>query len=106
MFILIITLLIFLALLPVIIPFFRSSHGVPLGSEQAELQELLAEKQMVYAAIKELEFDQQAGRLSLEDYEQARHSYELRAIAILKQIDGIGAQRASGDVESRGKPRR
>ena len=106
MFILIITLLIFLALLPVIIPFFRSSNGVPLGSEQTELQELLAEKQMVYAAIKELEFDYQAGRLSLEDCEQARHSYELTAIALLKQIDGIGAQQTSGDVESRGKPRR
>ena len=104
--ILIAILLILLALLPVIIPFFRSSHGVPLGVEQTELQELLAEKQMVYAAIKELEFDHQAGRLCLEDYEQARHSYELRAIALLKQIDGIGAQQANNDVESRGKPSR
>ena len=106
MLILIIILLVLLALLPVIMPFFRSSNGVPLWSEQTELQELLAEKQMVYAAIKELEFDYQAGRLSLEDYEQARHSYELTAIALLKQIDGIGTQQAGGDVESRGKPRR
>ncbi|HWR21039.1 MAG TPA: hypothetical protein VN444_04165 [Verrucomicrobiae bacterium] len=104
--ILIITLLVFLALLPVIIPFFRSSEGSPLGSEQTELEDLLAEKQMVYAAIKELEFDHQAGKLSLEDYEQARHSYELRAIALLKQIDGMGAQQGSGDVKSREKPSR
>jgi len=104
--ILIITLLVVLALLPVLIPFFRSSEGSPLGSEQTELEDLLAEKQMVYAAIKELEFDHQAGKLSLEDYEQARHSYELRAIALLKQIDGIGVQQASGDVEPRGKSSR
>ena len=103
MFILIAILLVFLALLPVLIPFFRASEGAPLGSEQTELQELLDEKQTVYAAIKELEFDRQAGKLSLEDYEQARHSYELRAIALLKQIDGMGAQQESGGVGSRGK---
>ena len=103
MLILIAILLVFLALLPVLIPFFRSSEGVPLGSEQTELQELLAEKQMVYAAIKELEFDHQAGKLSLEDYEQARHSYELRAIAILQEIDRLGAPLGSQDVGSRGK---
>ena len=104
--ILIAILLVFLALLPVLIPFFRSSEGTPLTSEQAELQELLDEKQTVYTAIKELEFDYQAGKLSLEDYEQARHSYELRAIALLKQIDGMGAQQGSGDVGSRGKSSR
>lgn len=101
--ILIIILLVFLALLPVLIPFFRSSEGTPLGSEQTELQELLAEKQTVYTAIKELEFDHQAGKLSLEDYEQARHSYDLRAIAILQEIDRLGTQRGSQDVGSRGK---
>lgn len=101
--ILIIILLVFLALLPVLIPFFRSSEGTPLGSEQTELQELLAEKQTVYAAIKELEFDHQAGKLSLEDYEQARHSYDLRAIAILQEIDRLGTQQGSQDVGSRGK---
>ena len=104
--ILIAILLVFLALLPVLIPFFRSSEGAPLGSEQTELQELLDEKQTVYAAIKELEFDHQAGRLSLEDYEQARHSYELRAIAILKQIDALDAQQGSEGVGFRGKPSR
>ncbi|MDE2323009.1 MAG: hypothetical protein KGL31_14090 [candidate division NC10 bacterium] len=104
--ILIAVLLVFLALLPVLIPFFRSSEGSPSGSEQTELQELLAEKEMVYAAIKELEFDHQAGNLALDDYQQARHSYELRAIAILKQIDALDAQQASGGVGSREKPSR
>ena len=103
MLILIISLLFVLALLPVLIPFFRSSEGAPVGLEQTELEELLAEKQMVYDAIKELEFDHQAGKLSLEDYEQTRHSYELRAITLLQQIDRLGGQRESRDVGSRGK---
>jgi flagellar basal body-associated protein FliL len=101
--ILIIILLVLLALVPVLMPFFRSSEGTPLGLEQAELQELLAEKDTVYAAIKELEFDHQAGNLSLEDYEQARHSYELRAIAILQEIDRLSSQSESQEVGSRGK---
>lgn len=106
MLILIIILLVLLALLPVLIPFFKSSKGPLLGSGQAELQELLDEKQMIYAAIKELEFDHQAGKLSPTDYEQARHSYELRAIGILQEIDRLGGQRESRDVGSRGKRHR
>lgn len=105
MVILIVSLLVFLALLPVCIPFFKSSEGSPSESEQNELQELLAEKQAVYAAIKELEFDQQAGKLSVEDYEQTRHSYELRAIALLQEIDRLGSQRGSSD-ERTGEKRR
>ena len=103
MLILTISLLVLLSLLPVLIPFFRSSAETPLGSEQTELEELLAEKETVYAAIKELEFDHQAGKLSREDYEQARHSYDLRAIAILQEIDRLGGQRENRDVASRGK---
>jgi hypothetical protein len=103
MLILILILLVCLALVPVLIPFFRSPEAAAPGLEQAELQELLAEKQMIYAAIKELEFDHQAGKLSLEDYEQARHSYDLRAIAILQEIDRVGTRRDAQDVGSGGK---
>lgn len=103
MLILIIILLAFLSLVPVVIPFFRSSEETPPDPEQTALQELLDEKEMVYAAIKELEFDHQAGNLSLEDYEQARHSYDLRAIALLQEIDRLGGQRESRDAGSKGK---
>jgi cytochrome c-type biogenesis protein CcmI len=106
MLILIIILLVFLALLPVLIPFSRSSEESPPELEQTALQELLAEKQTVYAAIKELEFDHQAGNLSLEDYEQARHDYELRAIAILEEVDRLDSQRESQGIGSRGQRNR
>lgn len=106
MLILIIILLVLLALLPVLIPFFGFSEGSQPGPAYTELQELLAEKQTVYAAIKELDFDRQAGKLSVTDYEQARHSYELRAIAILQEIDRLGGQPAIQNGESRGKRRR
>lgn len=99
-------LLVFLALLPVIAPFFRSYERAALGSRDTELQELLAEKQIMYAAIKELEFDHQAGKLSLEDYQQTRHGYALRAIALLKEIDRLSAHRGNKEIGSRGKQSR
>jgi len=99
---LIAALLAFLALSLVIAPFFKSSEGLPVESESAELQELLAEKQALYAAIKELELDYQAGKLALEDYQQTRRGYELRAVALLEQIDRL---RERHGPEATGAPR-
>lgn len=93
--------LVFLAVSPVVMPFFRLSEGPPPESENTELQELLAEKQTLYAAIKELEFDHQAGKLSLDDYQQTRYSYELRAVALFEQIDGLSDGSAGKDGRSR-----
>ena len=93
-------LLVFLALSPVIAPFFRPSEEDPPKSESDELQELLAEKQVLYAAIKELDLDHRAGKLALEDYQQTRRSYELRAVAILERIDRLGGRSARKDVTS------
>ena len=82
-------LLVFLAVSPVVVPFLRQLEEAPPDSGNTELQELLAEKQTLYAAIKELEFDHEAGKLALEDYQQTRRSYELRAVALLEQIDRL-----------------
>ncbi len=82
-------LLVVLAVSPVITPFFASSEGERPQPESEELRALLAEKQTLYAAIKELEFDHRAGKLALEDYEQTRHSYEQRAVALLEEIDRL-----------------
>lgn len=90
-------LLVFLALSPVIAPFFRSPNEDPTQSESGELQGLLAEKQVMYAAIKELDFDHRAGKLALDDYQHTRRSYELRAVALLERIDRL-AGRPEGKV--------
>lgn len=49
--------------------------------------DLLKEKQTVYAAIKDLDFEYKTGKLSDEDYAALRESYRARALNILKQID-------------------
>jgi len=98
---LIAALLLFLALSPIIAPFLRASEGPPAQSGDTELRELLAEKQTLYAAIKELEFDHQAGKLALEDYQQTRRSYELRAVALLEQIDRLSEGSGGTNARSR-----
>ncbi|MGH7369633.1 MAG: hypothetical protein ACREJ4_08155 [Candidatus Methylomirabilaceae bacterium] len=94
-------LLVVLALAPVVAPLFSSSAEERLQSDGEELRALAAEKQTLYAAIKELEFDHRAGKLTLEDYEQTRRSYELRAVALLEEIDRLDRPAGQQGAESR-----
>jgi len=98
---LIAALLLFLALSPVIAPFLRTREEPPPQPGHAELQELLGEKQTLYTAITELEFDHQAGKLALEDYQQTRRSYELRAVALMERIDRLSEGSGTKDAGSR-----
>ena len=98
---LIAALLLFLALSPIIAPFLRASEGLPAQSGDIELQDVLAAKQTLYTAIKELGFDHQAGKLALEDYQQTRRSYELRAVALMEQIDRLSEGSGTKDAGSR-----
>jgi hypothetical protein len=53
------------------------------------LADLLAEKETVYAAIQELDFDFKSGKLSTEDHAMLRRRQEEHAASILKQLDEI-----------------
>jgi len=70
-----------------------------LGPEPGEpaLQRLLFQRDSVYAAVKELEFDLAVGKLSREDFEQLNERYRKKAVAILKRIDDTKAGRLSLD---------
>lgn len=59
------------------------------GLASVELEELLAEKETVYAAIQELDFDLKSGKLSEEDHHGLRQRYEERAAVLLKAIDDL-----------------
>lgn len=59
------------------------------------VRELLAEKRVLYAALRELEFDHQAGNLSAEDFTTMRLDYEGRAIDVLRQLDAAQQEAAA-----------
>jgi hypothetical protein len=84
----------------------RQAARVTAGAGQAslELEDLLAEKETVYAAIQELDFDLKAGKLSAEDHRGLRQRCEERAAVLLKAIDDL--QPASGRSDAPRKARR
>jgi len=77
----------------------RGEEQVPVA-----LQELLAEKETIYAAIQELDFDRVSGKLSDEDHRLLRRRHEAQAAAVLQQIDELQARLAA--AAGSGKPRR
>lgn len=68
----------------------RPSETETKGSAASDgLADLLAEKETVYAAIQELDFDLRSGKLSAEDHEALRLRHEAQAAAVLKRIDEL-----------------
>lgn len=62
-------------------------------------EELEARKAEIYAAIKDIDFDFQMGKLSREDYDQLRGQYKSEAVGLLKRIDQMQGKR-----KDRGSP--
>ncbi len=69
----------------------------------AALVDLLAEKEMAYAAIQELDFDFKSGKLSAEDHALLRRRQEEHAATVLKRLDEL--QGKPEEVVA-GRPRR
>ena len=69
-------------------------------------EELEARKAEIYAAIKDIDFDFQMGKLSKDDYEQLRSQYKSDAVGLLKRIDRVHGKRQdrSGAKTSEGRP--
>jgi rubrerythrin len=53
------------------------------------LERLSVQKETLYTAIHDLDFDFQTGKVDREDYAAMRHRLETEAIAILQQIDHV-----------------
>ncbi len=93
-------------------PFFfnreRPDRRPSARREQAavELQDLLAEKETVYAAIQELDFDFKSGKLSEEDHEGLRQRHEERAANLLKAIDELQAATKKPEAPRRARRER
>lgn len=84
-------------------PFLRKGTAraglLPLPVADDRGDELNEEKLALYRALKEIEFDYQAGHLSDDDYHALRGRYESRAAQVLKELDRLEASRP------RAKPR-
>lgn len=77
-------------------PFYQSRKQKFSFESNHRAEELENRKAEIYAAIKDIEFDYQMGKLSEEDYLELREQYKSQAVDLLKKID----------VEEQGKQRR
>jgi hypothetical protein len=73
----------------------RRADGESLSTNHRTTDDLLAERDAAYAAIKELEFEYHLGNLSRQDYEDLRARYRQRAADILRRLD-VAEREASG----------
>ncbi len=75
--------------------------GQTLGTNERDLAgvnrgQLREEKRRLLRAINELTFDFEMGKLSEADYKDVRQAYELRAVEVMRELDG--AKRAHPEV--------
>ena len=70
-------------------PFWRNQNGAPRADSKRRnrLTDLQARRDTILAAIKDLEFDYEMGKVSKEDYAQMNAQFRREAMAILQQID-------------------
>lgn len=57
------------------------------GDSNHHASDLQERKENIYAAIKDIEFDYQMGKLSEEDFKELRQQYKDEAVNLLKEID-------------------
>ena len=97
LFVLLVILVSIFVMQPLIKPIHRRKHAKASSNHVAG--DLLERKETIYAAIREIEFDYQMGKLSEEDFQQLRQQYKDEAIAVLQRLDkaqGKKAKKASG----------
>lgn len=68
----------------------ESARGASRGATDRHL-ELGEERTAIYRALRELDFDHEAGHLSEDDYRGLRGAYEARVATVLGALDALGA---------------
>ena len=80
-------------------PLFRRSDELDVafvGLSDPVLENLVTQRDATYSAIKDLENDHSMGKLSDADYRSVRAKYETKAVAILQELDALGASKSNG----------
>lgn len=71
-------------------PLVRRVSSTSLGREENDAAgSLLLQKEMLYVAIRDLDFDFQTGKVDQKDYGELRQQFEREAVDILRQLDAV-----------------
>lgn len=58
-----------------------------ISRKEARRRELIEQRDMVYEAIRELDFDHRMGKVEEDDYRQTRARYTAQAVELIKSLD-------------------
>ena len=70
-------------------PLYQSRNRQVAFDLNHKLEDFEARKTEIYAAIKDIDFDYQMGKLSDEDYQEMRQKYKAEAVELLKRTDAM-----------------
>ncbi|MEE9285696.1 MAG: hypothetical protein V3V35_08230 [Dehalococcoidia bacterium] len=77
-----------LALMAVVYPLTRrTGRGRQASGDASALQGLLDQRETLFRAMAELEYDRKLGNLTVTEYERLRADYEVQAMGVLKALD-------------------
>ncbi len=79
-------------------PLWQPSTALRLDDD-SPLTELMQRKDSVLLSIKELEFDYQTGKLSLEDYQRLDQRLRQQAISLLRQLEKVAPDSVALETE-------
>lgn len=96
------------ALIAIAWPLLQERRGVSMtglagdtSSVTDPLIDLVAQRDAIYQAIRELRFDHQVGKVSEADYEAFNTQLRSQAVRVLKEIDGLKQAEADPDLDAR-----
>ncbi|MBI5788243.1 MAG: hypothetical protein HZA78_05250 [Candidatus Schekmanbacteria bacterium] len=83
-------------------PFLPQKKGQAQAADpqDASKHKFLQQKELTYAALKELDFDYNMGKLSEEDYRLLTQQYKQKAAGILQSIDQLEKSAAKGQASA------
>ena len=58
-----------------------------ISRREARRRDLIEQRDMVYEAIRELDFDHRMGKVEEDDYRQTRARYTAQAVELIKSLD-------------------
>ena len=75
----------------VLAPLFRKDAGAEerRASAAGEEEDLLSQREMALAALRDLEDDRATGKIGPQDYDESRATLLARAVEILKRLDAL-----------------
>ena len=69
-------------------PFFTDQEAIEQASNrEARRRQLQENRETIYEAIRELDFDYRMGKVEEDDYKTTRARYQARAVEVMKALD-------------------